>query len=624
MATLGINYHSYDIKEVNLSSLNTAGNIKVNVYNFFGDVNGNPKTLNPGYFKLEATCGNQTVTVNNTAYRFTGENVVQTINWTPPISWASQNTTGTSVTVILKLLAKIDFLGNEYTIYNTKTVSISIPTSVKPSTSMALSDTMGYLSKYGSYIRYKSKVKVQLTNTLSYNSPISSYNIKANGVTYTTNPVTTDVLKTAGTNTITAYVTDKRGRSSNTVSKNITVLDYANPSVSFSVRRCNEDGTLNENGGYCKVTYSVSISSLSNKNSKTLKLSYKVSSESTTTDVTLPMTSYSVTNQNYIFQASDDKSYNVSLSATDDFITTTKSTVLSTAFTLMHFNKSGKGLAIGKISEGDKFEVAMPAEFKNGINGIPDLKSAIDNAGLLPTTEIPANTNLNTVSYCNVGRYYCPYDVKVATLSNCPTLNAFVMEVYSPISKDSSISPTGNVYRVRKILDYLGNEYIQSINIYNNTPTYSTWNRILKSNDIDTSLSTTSTNPVQNKAITTALNGKQATITVASGTATWNTTYGGTVSSRGCLWRRYGRMVTVYIYDAIMTPSCKNDASTSIIATGLPKAAENQVAMLVSVGATQARRVGIAKGGTSVLWWWNPTVTANTTYMSGSFTYLCE
>lgn len=399
-------YSGATIKEVNLSSLNTAGNIKVNVYEFYGESFSKPVSLEPGKFKLEATCGNQTVTVNNTTYSFTGENVVQTINWTPPISWASQNTTGTSVTVVFKLLvARAGRYPVEFDVENSKTVSISIPTSVKPSTSMALSDTTGYLSKYGSYIRYKSKVKVQLTNTLSYNSPISSYNIKANGVTYTTNPVTTDVLKTAGTNTIKAYVTDKRGRSSNTVSKNITVLDYANPSVSFSVRRCDEDGTLNENGGYCKVTYSVSISSLSNKNSKNLKLSYKVSSESTTTNVALPMTSYSVTNQNYIFQASDDKSYNVSLSATDDFITTTKSTVLSTAYTLIHFNESGKGLAIGKISEGNKFEVAMPAEFKNGINGIPDLKSALgnklDKIGATNPISSPANDTVE--NWANIG-----------------------------------------------------------------------------------------------------------------------------------------------------------------------------------------------------------------------------
>lgn len=350
--------------------------------------------------KLVAKCGSNSVTV----LEKTSTHGYFSANFTPPITWASNNTTGTSVSVVFTL-SGTDLANNLSTNTVTKTVTMAIPSSVKPSTSMALSDTTGYLSKYGSYIRYKSKVKVQLTNTLSYNSPISSYNIKANGVTYTTNPVTTDVLKTAGTNTITAYVTDKRGRSSNTVSKNITVLDYANPSVSFSVRRCNEDGTLNENGGYCKVTYSVSISSLSNKNSKTLKLSYKVSSESTTTNVTLPMTSYSVTNQNYIFQASDDKSYNVSLSATDDFITTTKSTVLSTAYTLMHFNESGKGLAIGKLSEGDKFEVAMSAEFKNGINGIPDLKSALgnklDKIGATNPISSPANDTVE--NWANIG-----------------------------------------------------------------------------------------------------------------------------------------------------------------------------------------------------------------------------
>ena len=141
---------------------------------------------------------------------------------------------------------------------------------------------------------------------------------------------------------------------------------------------------------------------------------------------------------------------------------------------------------------------------------------------------------------------------------------------------------------------------------------------------VDGELSATSTNPVQNKVIATALNDKQPKITVASGTATWNTTYGGTASSRACYWRRYGRMVTVYLYNAIMTTSCKNDGSTSIIATGLPKASEDQVAMLVSNGASQAKRVGIKRGGTSVLWWWAGTVTDNTAGMNGSFTYLCE
>lgn len=586
-------YTGATLKEVSLSSLNTQGTIKVNIYNFYGDAN-NPIQIYNGIFYIEATCGNQTIKVNNTDYMAHGSSVdvIVPINWTPPISWASQNTTGTSVSVVLKLYVKWDG-ESTFTMKNSKTVTLTIPSSVKPSTSMALSDTTSHYTKYGSYIKGKSKVKVQLTNTLAYSSPIASYNIKANGTTYTTNPATTNVLSTAGTNTITAYVTDKRGRSSSTVSQNITVLDYANPSVNFSVGRCDEDGTANEMGGYCKVTYSVSISSLSSKNTKALKLSYKASSDSAATNVTLSMPSYSVTNQTYIFQAIEDKTYNITLSATDDFVTTSKSAVLSTAYTLMHFNQSGRGLAIGKLSEGDKFEVGMPAEFSGGINGLINcngvdgtsniidsttkdtvdnwkalgnnvyffnttgclidqpsqygflqnytrgvdvhqiwltqstgsvwhrggnasgwngtwrkmwdninidtalsttsespvqnkvVTNAIDKAGLLPTTQIPANANLNTLAYCNVGRYYCSMNSTTATLSNCPTSNAFVMEVYSPLSKDTNISPTGDVYRVRKILDYRGNEYIQDIPIKNGSvSTWNSWKKDIKNVDI--------------------------------------------------------------------------------------------------------------------------------------------
>ena len=63
-----LQYQSATIKEVNLSSLNTAGNIKVNVYDFIGESISKPVELFPGTFKLEATCGNQTVTVNNKTY----------------------------------------------------------------------------------------------------------------------------------------------------------------------------------------------------------------------------------------------------------------------------------------------------------------------------------------------------------------------------------------------------------------------------------------------------------------------------------------------------------------------------------------------------------------------------
>ena len=161
----------------------------------------------------------------------------------------------------------------------------------------------------------------------------------------------------------------------------------------------------------------------------------------------------------------------------------------------------------------DSVDVINASEVKYGNTNVA---SGIENAGLTPNIEIPTNTNLNTMTYCNVGRYYCPMTVTVATLSNCPTTNAFVMEVYSPLSKDSTISPTGSVYRVRKILDYKGNEYIQYIEIINNTPTYDTWRKKLRANDVDSALSTTSTNAVQNKVINNAINDIKNTIDIVN------------------------------------------------------------------------------------------------------------
>ena len=68
-------------------------------------------------------------------------------------------------------------------------------------------------------------------------STISSYRTTDKGTTYTTNSFKTGYLYTAGENTISATVTDSRGRST-TLSNTITVVDYNPPSLtSFSAER---------------------------------------------------------------------------------------------------------------------------------------------------------------------------------------------------------------------------------------------------------------------------------------------------------------------------------------------------------------------------------------------------
>ena len=86
---------------------------------------------------------------------------------------------------------------------------------------------------------------------------------------------------------------------------------------------------------------------------------------------------------------------------------------------------------------------------------------------LVPTgTSIPANADLNTTTYLKVGRYFCSKNADAATLKNCPTSVAFMMEVYSPISTsiDNETNKTW-VYRLRKITVHnSGVQYVQYCN----------------------------------------------------------------------------------------------------------------------------------------------------------------
>ena len=107
---------------------------------------------------------------------------------------------------------------------------------------------------------------------------------------------------------------------------------------------------------------------------------------------------------------------------------------------------------------------------------------------LVPTgTAIPQNTNLNTLDYLKVGRYYCSANATVATLTNCPTTQAFMMNVFSPLSTTID-NETGNyVYRLRILTALNGDQYIQACNSNGSgVMSYGTWKRIAKNTDIPT------------------------------------------------------------------------------------------------------------------------------------------
>ena len=288
------------------------------------------------------TCGSASGTICT-------KSTSESISFTPPIDLASQNTSGTSVSVkfTLQTYSGSTAIGSAVS----KTVSMAIPASVKPSCSLTVTDAMGYLDKFGGYVQGRSKLSVSISGTTSYGSAIASYKATANGSTYTKQSFTTEVLKSSGSQSVSATVTDKRGRTSNTATANISVLAYSVPQITkLSVNRCNADGTENNTGSYAKVTYSFSITRLNDKNGRGIKLQYKKSSESTYTTVTLTA-AYSATNATHVFAADDGSSYDITLAVNDSFTTSKRSASVSTANVIMHFRADGTGMGIGKVSE---------------------------------------------------------------------------------------------------------------------------------------------------------------------------------------------------------------------------------------------------------------------------------
>lgn len=291
------------------------------------------------------------------------------ISFTPPLSLASQNTTGTSVSITYTITT---YNGSTSVGSNTHTKTCSIPASVKPSCELTVSDPTGYTSTYGAYVKGLSKIKVVVTPTTSYGSAIASYKTTANGSTYNVSSFTTGVVASTGTLNISATVTDKRGRTSNAATTSITSLAYSKPNVTkLTVGRCDADGTANQQGEYVKVTFNASITSLNNKNGATYTIQYKKTSDSSyNSAITLSdyTGKYSVSNGTYIFAAESDASYNVKINAKDNFSTQSRTTNVSTAFTLFHFSAGGTGIAIGKIVEQENLlDIGIPIMFREGM-----------------------------------------------------------------------------------------------------------------------------------------------------------------------------------------------------------------------------------------------------------------
>jgi hypothetical protein len=239
---------------------------------------------------------------------------------------------------------------------------VKVPSSVVPSiSSLTVTEAESGLStKFGAYVQNKSKAKVTISASGSYSSTIKSYKTTISGKSYSGSSFTSGVLATSGTVTVSTTVTDSRGRTA-TKSANVTVTAYTAPKITkFTAFRSNASGVQDYESTSVNCGYAWTISALGNKNDNAYLFEYRAKGASEWES--LASGNAYTFNSSRIFAniAPIDSSFDLRLTVTDYFGSAVALAEVPTAFTLLDFNSSGKGLAFGKVSElSNEMEVDM-------------------------------------------------------------------------------------------------------------------------------------------------------------------------------------------------------------------------------------------------------------------------
>ena len=296
------------------------------------------------------------------SYSKTTTDVATSTSYAIPTSWLNAIPSATSGTakVTVTTYSGSTKIGSAVS----RNFTLTVPSTVVPTISaVTMTEAVsGIAAQFGGFVQNKSKVAVKITAAGALSSTIKTYKTSIQGATLSGASVTSGFLTKSGTSTVTITVTDSRGRTASTT-RSLTVIAYAAPKItSFQGFRCLANGTENYEGTYIKAAVNFSISPVSDKNTKSYTIEYKLQSATTWT----ALTSGSVYALNSsIISASGafgvDNSFDVRLSVKDFFTTVTSTFEIPTSFTLLDFNASGKGIAFGKVSEvADGMEIDLP------------------------------------------------------------------------------------------------------------------------------------------------------------------------------------------------------------------------------------------------------------------------
>ena len=293
-----------------------------------------------------------------------GTNFGTICTFTLPMSVCNSVTQSTTCTlnIAIRAISNGSYVGGE--VWSSKTVNV--PSSVVPSfSSIGVSEAVSSVASLGIYVQSKSKLNLSINGASgSYGSWITAYSISVDGQNIYAASGTTNVINGSGNLTITARITDSRGRTAGKTTT-INVKAYSAPRLtSYSATRQSTPTNVS-------VVASGSITSLLNgstqKNSLTYVIKYKQSSASSYTSVTVQSSGLSFSNLSRTLTNIDStKSYDIQLVLSDYFSSVTYQLKLSTTKVIMDLKSTGVG--INKYNERGVLDVGGDAYISSNLN----------------------------------------------------------------------------------------------------------------------------------------------------------------------------------------------------------------------------------------------------------------
>lgn len=319
---------------------------------------------------------------SHTATLTSGEAYTIPLNWLDAVPNAMKGTASVTVKTY-----------NGSTLIGSKTVNVTVkvPTSAVPSVD-SIEITEGVSSvetNFGVFVKNLSQLLVETTATGIYGSTISSVKTTVDGITYAGAQFTSNVIRTAGSLTVTVNVTDSRGQTA-TGTTTVTIEDYEKPYVNIEVQQSGTTATLTITG---KV-YAIDATGTA-KNTKSLLLQYKKVTDAGYTEETLTVESWD-------FEIT--KNITIDESVTYEFIATVSdkinstSAVTQTGIVVISRRAGGKGVTFGGEAEQDGFVCKWPAQFNGDLSVLGELllnsALSIGNGGTGAATVADALNNL--------------------------------------------------------------------------------------------------------------------------------------------------------------------------------------------------------------------------------------